>query len=267
VNKGQILAQIPSLRRYAGCLTGSDREGDALVATVLQRIVDRELALERVATSRIALFRALHRVWVPVDTPPSHGDDDAATGRVASMLRMLPPLERATMILTRLEGFRLAEAGSVLRVPVATARRWLEDAERKLRYVLVRRIMIVEDDALTAMELEQLVTVLGHKPIGPAVTRKEAVDLALREEPDLILSDVCLDDGTSGVDAVREIRHTMHVPVIFLTAFPDHLADRRLIGDSYVIPKPFDDRLVTRFITNALLHRDAPTSAGSRLTS
>lgn len=249
---GQILSQLPSLRRYAGFLTGSDEKGDALVTATLEGILAGKIALCADAELRIALFRALHDVWEPPDEI-SVKSSSGVRHRGDRFEDIVSPIERAVLILTRLEGLFVSEAGYVLRMDVGIAQRRLDWAESKLEHLLDRRILIVEDNILLAMELEELIASLGHRPIGPATTRAEAVNLAMRKRPHLILSDIQLRDGTSGIDAVDRIRHDIDIPVIYLTAFPNQLGDRRHEPDSYVVPKPFSNSLIRSFITNALL--------------
>jgi CheY-like chemotaxis protein len=71
------------------------------------------------------------------------------------------------------------------------------------------------------MDLENLVETLGHRTIGVARTRSEAIGLAKSNRPGLILADIQLADGSSGLDAVNELLAAFEVPVIFITAFPE----------------------------------------------
>lgn len=251
--QGEITRQVPILRRYAGCLTGLPADGDALVTAVLAGILSGELELTTIAGPRLGLLRALHDFWRPGDDVSGPAlPDDPNLPRASRLLQLLPPLARAVTILTRGERLSTAEAGFVLRMEPAEVQLRLQVANRELARVMARRILIVEDDAITAIDLEDLVTSLGHRAIGPAVTRKEAVSLAMQEEPDLILSDVQLDERNAGIDAVREIRCRLNVPVIFVTAYPDHFADRVILDNSYIVSKPFSDGMISSMITNAL---------------
>lgn len=249
---GQIVAEIPALRRYAACLTGSIAAGDRLIGKALRAILAGQVHLVPLAGMRLALLRALHEAWEPAEEAGSvatPADDRPNAGR---LIQLLPPLTRAAVILTRSEHLSAAEAAFVLRVEPAEIHYRLQAAEQEFERVMARRVLIVEDDVFTAIDLEDLVTSLGHRAIGPAMTRTQAVHLAMREEPDLILSDVRLDEQNAGIDAIREIRDRMNVPVIFLTAYPDCFADRAILDNSYVIPKPFSDSMVSSIITNAL---------------
>jgi CheY-like chemotaxis protein len=255
----QVLSQLSSLRHYAGLLTGSSEKGDALVTTTLQGIAAGDVALCGDLPLRVALFRSLHDTLHEAPEPEktvSPAPTTAALDRQREGIRRgaVSPVERSTLILTRLEGFFASEVAHILRMDIADVQRHLDDAERK--HPLERRILIIEDNALLAIELEELIESLGHRPIGPVATGAQAIDLARREKPDLILSDVKLRDGTSGIDAVDHIRSDIDIPVIYVTAYMDRVNSRKSDPNIYVLPKPFSNNLIRSFITGALLQRD-----------
>jgi two-component system, response regulator PdtaR len=83
------------------------------------------------------------------------------------------------------------------------------------------RVLIVEDEALFALDLEDLVRELGHQPVGMAATQTAAVSAAMRARPDLVLMDIRLAQGGDGLAAAREIRARTGIPCIFITAHSD----------------------------------------------
>jgi CheY-like chemotaxis protein len=97
--------------------------------------------------------------------------------------------------------------------------------------------------------------------VGIATTRTEAVDLARRESADLVLADIRLADGSSGIDAVKDILTEYDVPVIFITAYPERLLTGERPEPTYLITKPFESDTVVATIGQALLmqreHADA----------
>ena len=104
-----------------------------------------------------------------------------------------------------------------------------------------------------ALHLKSLMVSMGNDVAAIVRTESEAIAAAEQVEPELILADVNLADGSSGIDAVRHILTTMTVPVIFITAFPEKL----LTGDghepAYVISKPFNPDNVVATVWQALL--------------
>ncbi|MDP8913796.1 MAG: response regulator, partial [Pseudomonadota bacterium] len=79
-----------------------------------------------------------------------------------------------------------------------------------------------------------------------------AVALANDTEPDLVLADIQLADGSSGVEAVEDILEKMEVPVIFVTAFPERLLTGERPEPTFLITKPFQRSTVKAAIAQAL---------------
>lgn len=85
------------------------------------------------------------------------------------------------------------------------------------------RILIVEDEVITATYIESLVTSFGFEVAGMAVSGEEAVIMAKAVSPDLILMDIFLEGEMSGIDAAHEIQQTADIPVVYLTANADQV--------------------------------------------
>src|SRR5258708_19994636 len=100
-------------------------------------------------------------------------------------------------------------------------------------------VLIIEDETFIAMDLESLVRNLGHNVIGVARTHSDAVALARKKKPGLILADIQLADGSSGLDAVNELLKTFEVPVIFITAYPERFLTGERPDPAFLIAKPF----------------------------
>ena len=118
-------------------------------------------------------------------------------------------------------------------------------------------VMIVEDNLMLADLLEEILVSHGHRVCGIARTRSEAFALAKAERPELVLADISLADGSSGIDAVVDILARMDVPVIFITAFPERLLTGERPEPAYLVSKPFSPETLTATIGQALLfHRE-----------
>lgn len=229
-----IQHQLPYLRRYARAVTGAAAQGDLAVEQMLETL----LADLTGQITRVTLFRAL---------------DIALAGRS----RGSPPARRA-LLLTAMEGFTQADGAAILGVPETELASLLALAESDLADAPASRICIIEDEPLIGASLSQIATSLGHTVTGVLSTHTGAVAHALSEKPDLILADIQLADGSQGTEAVAEIRRTLAVPAIFITAFPERLLSGRSGEPTFLIPKPFKPSLVKAVITQALfLHRGA----------
>jgi CheY-like chemotaxis protein len=100
--------------------------------------------------------------------------------------------------------------------------------------------------------LSDLVTGAGHDVCAVEATASSAVAAAKRERPDLVLADIQLADGSSGIDAVKEILASFEVPVIFITAFPDRLLTGERPEPTFLITKPYSPDMVRAAVSQAL---------------
>lgn len=119
------------------------------------------------------------------------------------------------------------------------------------------RVMIVEDQALLAMELELVLADSGCDVIGCAMDRASAFAIAERERPDLALIDVNLLDGMTGPQIAQRLVSEHSAAVVFLTANPEQIPDG-FSGALGAVSKPFDEqtiRAVVGFARQFILHR------------
>jgi two-component system cell cycle sensor histidine kinase/response regulator CckA len=124
-----------------------------------------------------------------------------------------------------------------------------------------RKVLVVEDEALIALDLERRVTRMGFDVVGTADNRDEAVELFLETRPDLVLMDIFIRGPVDGVETARSIGQLGDVPVIFLTAFADSDTVGRAAAVSpygYLL-KPFDDNTLAATVRVALERHGADT--------
>jgi CheY-like chemotaxis protein len=97
---------------------------------------------------------------------------------------------------------------------------------------------------------------MGHKVTGIATTRDDAVRMAKEQTPDIVLTDIQLADGSSGIDAAVAILKDFDIPVIFITAYPERLLTGERPEPTYLITKPFSRDTVRATLGQALFfHR------------
>jgi CheY-like chemotaxis protein len=253
-----ILRQAPYLRRYARALTGSQREGDAFVQTTLEALLDGQRSLDKDVPVRLALFRAFHAIWRKALN--GHSIDAPRRRLVAdARLQRMTPEHRTALLLMLMEGFSLEETAYVLDLPEAATRARFDAAQRAVEQQLATDVLIIEDEPIIALDLERLVGELGHRVTGVAQTHAEAVALAGKKSPGLVLADVRLADGSSGIEAVAEILKTYDVPVVFITAFPERLLTGNRPEPAFLVTKPFRPEVVKTLIGQALFfHQPKP---------
>ena len=134
---------------------------------------------------------------------------------------------------------------------------------RKFRSQIHCDVLIIEDEPLIAIDIQMLVEELGHRVVAIARTRDEAIAAAKTSTPGLILADIQLADGSSGLDAVNQILNDFSVPVIFITAYPERFLTGTPPEPAFLITKPFGVDSLKAVISQALFfdrrsHRKAP---------
>ncbi|WP_374445952.1 PhyR family response regulator anti-anti-sigma factor [Stella sp.] len=254
-----IAAQLPYLRRHARALTGSQGVGDELVKRALQRVLD-EAGPASGPPTRVDLFRSLHNVLDPAAVPPgppaasaaATSSDALVQRRLEERVAMLPPRWRAALLLVHAEGMTRSEAAAVLGIAAAALSGLLDEAWTALRDEAPARVLIIEDEAVIALDIAGIVAEMGHAVVGVAARSDEAVRLARAGNPSLILADVQLEDGNTGIQTVRRILETADLPVVFVTAFPERLLTGERLEPTFVVAKPFEPEALQVAVSQAL---------------
>lgn len=236
-----IAPQLPYLRRYARALSGSRVSGDAYVLVMLEALIEDPLLFDEALEPRTALYKTFSRIW---NATPMSGSGER--------LENVTPLPRQAFLLTALEGFTADQAASVLDVNAATFARLIESVCREIGAQVATTVLIVEDEPIIAWDLERLVEDLGHSVVEHARTRDEAVAMALQHRPGLILTDIRLADGSSGIDAIHDILQSFEAAVIFITAYPETLLTGEGPEPAFLIVKPFEADMVRAVISQTL---------------
>jgi CheY-like chemotaxis protein len=169
----------------------------------------------------------------------------------------IAPRSRQAFLLTALEGFTPSEAAQILDTDFEEVEELISEAQAEIDAELATQVLIIEDEPVIAADIEALVRELGHDVVDIAATRGEAVDAAARQRPGLVLADIQLADGSSGIDAVKDILAKFDVPVIFITAFPERLLTGERPEPTFLITKPFQPETVKAAIGQALFFHPA----------
>jgi len=252
LSTSQSVAQhLPYLRRYARALSGSQTSGDAYVAATLEALIQDPKVLDGTSSTRIGLYQLFTKIWnsVAVNSKASDGDPNQPVER---HLAQIAPLPRQAFLLVALEGLSEDDAAKVLDVNVPKLRELVEQSGRELAAEIATDVLIIEDETFIALDLEGLVEGLGHKVLGVARTHSEAIALAKIKRPGIILADIQLADGSSGLDAVNEMLRTFEVPVIFITAYPERFLTGERPEPAFLIAKPFQPATVSAVLSQAL---------------
>lgn len=254
---------LPYVRRYSRALTGEQAAGDAYVRAALEALTAGETSLPPQLTPRVALYHVFHTIWggtgAKLESAPESGEPQEPVRR----LQRIAPRSRQAFLLTSLEGFNPSEAGQILGAPAHEVERLIAEAQAEIDAELATEVLIIEDEPVIAADIEALVKELGHKVVDVAATRDEAVEAVKRSRPGLVLADIQLADGSSGIDAVKDILGQFDVPVIFITAFPERLLTGERPEPTFLITKPFQPETVKAAIGQALFFHPARTRAAA----
>lgn len=258
----RIAPHLPYLRRFARAVTGSQTSGDAYVAAALEALIADLSIFPEASNDRISLYRLFSSMFsssaVKVPEPVSSFPWES---RAAANLLNLTPRARQAFLLVSVEGFSNDDAAEVLGVEPNDFAALLDEASQEISRQVATDILIIEDEPLIAMDIEQMVEGLGHRVVGIARTHKEAVALYHKTQPRMILADIQLADGSSGIDAVNDILHAHPIPVIFITAFPERLLTGERPEPTFLVTKPFNPDMVKALISQALFFDEGSRAA------
>jgi len=196
------------------------------VVAALNALTAAEVADE---DARLPLYRAVTSEF-----------DARGSSRAGSTKNALSDRQRQLLLLIALEELSVEKAALVLGLTPEQAEETLADAHAQLRAATATDVLIIEDEPIIAMDLEELVQNCGHRVAGVAASERDAVEIARRTRPGLILADINLGAGGDGIHAVERIMKIHYAPVIFVTAYPERLLTGEAIEPAFVITKPFE---------------------------
>lgn len=247
----EIAPHLPYLRRFARALSGTQAGGDAYVVATLEALVADPQSFPRDTTARLGLYRMFLQMWssIGLNTQVSPEAERSAAER---NLNALTPRPRQAFLLRTVEGFSIEEVADIMDITTNEAAALVQSAGQEIAEQVATDVLIIEDEPIIALDIETMVEELGHRVTGVARTHREAIALAAKKRPGLVLADIQLADGSSGLEAVNEILGAMEVPVIFITAYPERLLTGDRPEPAFLITKPFQPEAVKAAISQAL---------------
>jgi CheY-like chemotaxis protein len=175
------------------------------------------------------------------------------TAGVEKKLGELTPARRQALLLTAMEGFNVSDTARILEVGEEQVKQMVAQAVREISDQPSTKVLIIEDEPIISLDLQSIVREMGHTVAAIATTRDEAVRAARKTEPGLVLADIKLADGSSGIDAVRQILSEVQVPIVFITAYPERLLTGERPEPTFLVTKPFVPETVRVAVSQALL--------------
>jgi DNA-directed RNA polymerase specialized sigma24 family protein len=254
-----VAQQLPYLRRYARALTGSQDTGDRYAEAALMAILEDRSTWDAALPPKAALFRVFNTIWASSGSPVEEGES-GLRARAQMHLRRLTPNTREALLLHTIEEFGYDDIGAIMGIPSSEARDFVQIAEREMQDSVSGKVLVIEDEAIIAMDIQSIVAEMGHAITGVARTRAMAVEVGRRERPDLILADIQLADNSSGIDAVNDLlKHFGDIPVIFITAFPERLLTGDKPEPAFLISKPYTEEQVRSSVSQAMFFASTET--------
>jgi DNA-directed RNA polymerase specialized sigma24 family protein/CheY-like chemotaxis protein len=252
--KQEIVRHLPYLRRYARALTGSQKIGDEYIRGSLEALLEQPGALTEGGNVRLQLFKLFHRFTHVIETSTIElaACADPMERQVGERLVALEPRDRQALLLVHQERFTPAQAADILGVDEVEVVRRIRRAWTELKRQPATDVLIIEDEPVIALDVAETVRSLNHRVCGIVSRANQAVDSARISPPGLVLADIELEDGSTGISAVREILKSNDVPVVFVTAFPERLMDPDTPEPTLVVAKPFDPAALKVAISQAL---------------
>ncbi|MDR6294552.1 CheY-like chemotaxis protein/DNA-directed RNA polymerase specialized sigma24 family protein [Inquilinus ginsengisoli] len=258
----EILKHLPYLRRYARALVGSQERGDQYMRVFLEAILADPERVSPDGDLRAQLFAVFHDVCTLLDATGGDGVP-ALEGLIPVEARLshLSAVQRQVLLLVSLEGFSFADVGYILHLPEVEVRDQLDAARKEMQRQHPARILIIEDEPLIAMDIARIVEEMGHTVCGTAADHAEALALSQRTAPHIVLADIQLKGGDSGIAAVQDILRAISVPVVFVTGFPERLLTGERLEPTFVVTKPFKPDALVSVIGQALaMHPPLPAA-------
>lgn len=257
----RIAEELPYLRRYARALTGNQKTGDHYAAATLEALLEDQEVFSADLSPKTSLFRAFHQIWVSSGSPVVETEEPGSPEACAQWrLASLTQNTREALLLHSIEGFRAEEIAQIIGGTADEASHLLSIARNEMSSSIHGRIMIIEDEAIIAMDIRAIVEDMGHTVSGLARTRDEAVTLARRDPPDMILADIQLADKSSGIDAVNHILKELgDLPIVFITAFPERLLTGTRPEPAFLITKPYTEEQVHSAVSQAMFFASTET--------
>lgn len=245
-----VSSHIANLRRFARALSGSQPSGDAFVEQLLEKLV-REPPPSGGHDVKVELYKALLQIvssGLANGRQPRSGIRSAFDRNVSAMT----PRSRQAFLLRHVEGFSLADAAAILGTSEEEVHAYLDQAGEEIARQVATDALVIEDEPLIAMDLAHILEQLGHRVVAVARTRDEARRVIARQQPGLVLADIQLADGSSGLDAVNDLLAECEVPVIFITAYPEKLLTGEKPEPTFLITKPYQPESLRATISQAL---------------
>ena len=246
--------ELPFLRRFGRALVGEQRLPDIAAVQLMEAVLEGTMHVGAAPLPRVSLYVEYLNVLTA-----------AAQHEGPQFVQALASLPRKAHWLSVVENLSDVAAAEVLGVAPSEICELLDAYEQETDRQPATTVLIIEDETLIAHDLRRILSAMRHTVTAVARTRDAAVRFYERDTPALILSDVMLADGSTGIDAVAAIHERAPVPVVYITAYPERLLTGEGPEPPFLISKPFTPKVVRATVNQALYL--APLAMPARTTT
>ena len=251
--KEQIIDELPKLRRFAHAVAGATGLGDETLEKALKAYISNSAIRLSFSDPKLALFVSLAAALKNLDLKLEEKSDSRPNwGRIQKIFFNLDIMQRMAFFLKAVEGFSLSDIAIILGSTKEKVEDLLAEGSSIIADTLKTDVLIIEDNPFIALDLQSIVKSLGHSLIGIAQTNAEALELIKVKKPGLVLSDIELADGSSGIETVNDLLEEINVPVIFITGYPERYLNGDKCEPAFLVPKPFLPETIRALISQAL---------------
>lgn len=249
--KTALLVELPDLRRYAYCLTGTQPPADDLVEKTLLHLIQNPEKVDA-ANVRVELFKTFHTVNRELLNALQW---QSGATRFHRRLLDLPPLFRQAVLLTRTLRFSPAETAEILDCSPLDVLRLTANGIARISQKYLS-VLVIEDDAFIARHLGRIIEDMGIRVAAIARDKDEALAASVKYEPAIMLVDYQLRDGHNGFEVVQAVREHCDPAIIYITGHAEKVT-KLLSGDadrtSVIVSKPFKPLSIVK-----ALHQQLP---------
>lgn len=259
-----LVPYVSSLRRYGRQLLGNRLAADDCLKQVMDDLAQNPTLLNYADSLRWQVFKLFSQSAARISERAYAPEmDESETDRFTHLARALDYPSREVFLLLGSEGFSRLEVSQILGTTFEHVRSVLEEASRHLAPELATHVLLIEPDTNTAERVAAIAFEGGHT-VEQVTTAAEARIAARHRKPGLIIAEIQLSDGTSGLTAVNDILEQQSVPVIFITAYPERFLTGPRPEPAFLISEPFDDAMLSAVMVQALFFKRAAVSGNFR---
>jgi CheY-like chemotaxis protein len=260
------LSSLRRLRRYGQMLFGNLSTADGYLTQFVNELSQDPSVINYKDNVRWQKYKLYNELVERSDIPAFdyHPEDIPGLSDHQIALAGVDYRARQVFLLFGSEGLAIPEITKALGLTEDQIRLHLHEAASQLASVLATRVLIIEPHRPTAERIAAVAAEFGHKVLPVVGTEAEVNKVAQSDRPGLIIAEIQLRDGSSGLTAVNRVLETQQVPVIFVTGYPERFLTGPRPEPAFLIAKPFDDRWLAAMMARALFFKRVATNGNVR---